>query len=175
MTERSVSVTESFVTSVNGQFHLAGIGVFVTWVLAHWVEHIVQAYQVYVSGMLRHHSHGAVGGIMPWLITSEWLHFGYVAVTFVGLVLLRNGFTGTAKTWWSITVGIGLWHLIEHTILLAQATVGYNLFGFSEPASLLQLIVPRIELHLFYNAAMTLPLMIALFHHFAPSLRAQEA
>jgi hypothetical protein len=36
------------------------------------------------------------------------------------------------------------------------------------PTSLVQLWVPRVELHLFYNAVVFLPMVVAMFHHMFP-------
>ena len=46
-------------------------------VLAHWAEHLVQAYQIYVMGWPRPKANGLVGLCYPWLIKSETLHYGY--------------------------------------------------------------------------------------------------
>lgn len=98
-------------------------------------------------------------------MTSEWLHFTYVALTFLGLALLSAGFKGEAWWWWNVTVLIGGWHVIEHALLLSQALTGHTLLGRPEPVSLLQLVIPRLELHLFYNAAMTVPMVMALLKY----------
>jgi hypothetical protein len=46
-----------------------------------------------------------------------------------------------------------------------QAATGAYLFGRSEPTSIIQLVVPRVELHLFYNAIVTVPMVLALIRH----------
>jgi hypothetical protein len=40
---------------------------------------------------------------------------------------------------------------LEHRSLQTQAILGLNFFGQPLPTSLVQLWVPRVELHLFYN------------------------
>ena len=57
---------------------------------------------------------------------------------------------------------ISIWHLFEHTLLFAQATIHHNLFGKPVPTSLLQLVIPRVELHLFYNTLVTVPVVVAM-------------
>jgi hypothetical protein len=42
------------------------------------------------------------------------------------------------------------------------------------PTSLLQLVLPRVELHLFYNSVVFLPMVIAMVYHLRPS-RAEAA
>jgi hypothetical protein len=129
--------------------------------VAHWLEHLVQAYQVWILGYERHHAGGLLGQIFPWLMHSEWLHFAYAVLTFAGLVLLRRAFAGRARDWWNSALIIQVWHLMEHALLFAQAQTGFLLWGATEPTSILQLLFPRIELHLFYNSVVTLPVVVA--------------
>ncbi len=136
--------------------------VFVAVMIAHWLEHIVQAYQVYAMGHERHHAMGLLGQFYPWLMHSEWLHFGYAFLTFVGLAILRGGFSSPALRWWNAALIIQIWHLLEHTLLFAQAQSGFTLWHAKEPTSVLQLLVPRIELHLFYNSLVTVPIVVAM-------------
>jgi hypothetical protein len=136
--------------------------IFAGIMIAHWLEHIVQAYQVYVLGYERHHAMGLLGQIYPWLVHSEWMHFGYAVLTLLGLVILRSGFSGSARAWWNAALIIQIWHLFEHTLLFVQAQGGFTLWDAREPTSVLQLFWPRIELHLFYNSVVTVPIVIAM-------------
>jgi len=136
--------------------------IFAWLMVAHWMEHVVQAYQVWGLGYERHHAGGLLGQVFPWLMHSEWLHFGYAVLTFAGLVLLYRAFTGTALAWWKAALVIQAWHLMEHTLLFVQAQGGFTLFGAQEPTSVLQVFFPRIELHLFYNSVVTVPIVIAM-------------
>jgi hypothetical protein len=68
-------------------------------VLAHWAEHLVQAYQVWVLDRPRPAARGALGQLVPWLATSEWLHYGYALVMIIGLVLLQPGFGRALGNW----------------------------------------------------------------------------
>ncbi len=68
--------------------------VFMFIVLAHWGEHLFQAYQIYVMGWPRPKANGLLGLWYPWLIKSETLHYGYALVMLIGLWVLRKGFTG---------------------------------------------------------------------------------
>jgi hypothetical protein len=136
--------------------------IFIVIMIAHWLEHLVQAYQVYAMGYERHHAMGLLGQFFPWLVHSEWMHFVYAVLTFLGLFLLRDEFSGPARTWWNAALLIQIWHLFEHTLLFIQAQGGFTLWGAKEPTSVLQLIWPRIELHLFYNSVVTAPIVIAM-------------
>ena len=136
--------------------------IFAALMVAHWLEHLVQAYQVWGLGYERHHAGGLLGQVFPWLMHSEWLHFTYALLTFAGLLLLYRAFEGPALAWWKTALVIQAWHLIEHTLLFAQAQGGFTLFGAKEPTSVLQVFFPRIELHLFYNSVVTVPIVIAM-------------
>ena len=36
------------------------------------------------------------------------------------------------------------------------------------PTSIAQLVFPRVELHLFYNTIVTIPMVVAMFYHLRP-------
>jgi hypothetical protein len=40
--------------------------------------------------------------------------------------------------------------------------------------SILQLFIPRVELHLFYNTVVFIPMMVAMYYHAFPSKRDQK-
>jgi hypothetical protein len=90
------------------------------------------------------------------------MHFVYAILTFVGLAFLRGNFRDSALKWWTVAILIQVWHLLEHTLLFVQASGRFTLWGAKEPTSILQLFFPRIELHLFYNSVVTIPIIIAL-------------
>jgi hypothetical protein len=138
-------------------------------VVAHWAEHLTQAFQIWVLGWSVPQSRGVLGLAFPWLISSEWLHYGYALVMLAGLFVLRAAFVGRARTWWVIAFGIQFWHHIEHLLLFVQAQTGMFLAGRTVPTSIVQLVVARVELHLFYNTAVFLPMVVALYLHLRPS------
>ena len=49
-----------------------------------------------------------------------------------------------------------------------QAILGHNFFGRPVPTSIVQLWVPRVELHLFYNTIVFIPMVIAMYYHMFP-------
>ena len=164
-----------FINALNTRYHRIALNGFMVVVLAHWAEHIAQAYQIWVLNWPRPKAKGVLGMIWPWLVTSEWLHYGYALVMLVALFALRRGFTGRAKTWWTIALVIQFWHHIEHLLLLIQAQSGHDFFGKKVPTSVLQLFFPRVELHLFYNSIVFIPMIIAVYFHLRPNRREQEA
>ena len=159
-----------FVRDVNGKYHRTSLWVFMAIVVAHWAEHLFQAFQIWALGWERPDARGALGLAFPWLVSSEWLHYLYAIVMLAGLLLLRPGFSGRAKTWWTVALVIQFWHHIEHGVLLGQAVTGWNLFGQEVPTSFIQLAMPmmRVELHLFYNAVVFVPMAIAMYLHTHP-------
>jgi hypothetical protein len=165
----------SFLARLNGEYHELALRAFMFVVLAHWVEHLLQAVQIYVLGWPVPEARGALGLLFPWLIKSESLHYGYAVVMLVGLWMLRGGFTGKVdRFWWTVALCIQFFHHIEHAILQAQVILGHNLMGRPVPTSLVQLWVPRVELHLFYNTIVFIPMVIGMYYHLFPPSEEQS-
>ena len=97
-----------FVTALNGRHHRMALNIYMVIVLAHWLEHLVQAYQVWVLDRPRPQARGVFGQAFPWLVTSEWLHYGYAILMLVAFVILRHGFVGRSRTWWTV-IRASLW------------------------------------------------------------------
>jgi hypothetical protein len=159
---------QSFYEKLNGQWHERALWGLMAIVLGHWAEHLVQAYQIWVMGWPAAKAGGILGLWYPWLIKSETLHYGIALVMLVGIWVLRKGFAGRSHTWWMIAFWIQFWHHIEHLLLISQATLHHNLFGKPVPFSILQLVLPRVQLHLFYNAIVFIPMVIAMYYHMFP-------
>lgn len=175
MATAAASSSRGFIATLNGRYHRVALNVFLIVTLAHWAEHLVQAYQIWVLNWPRPKALGVLGELYPWLITSEWLHYGYALVMLIFLFLLRPGFAGRARTWWTVALVIQFWHHIEHLLLLIQAQAGHNLFGKPVPTSILQLFYPRVELHLFYNSIVFIPMVIGVYFHLRPSVAERRA
>ncbi|MBU2667279.1 hypothetical protein KOI35_27590 [Actinoplanes bogorensis] len=156
-------------STLNGPHHRAALTAFMVVVIAHWGEHIAQAVQIWGLGWPRPQARGLLGVPFPWLITSEWLHYGFAIVMLAGLWFLRKGFTGRARMWWTVALGIQFWHHIEHLLLLVQAQSGHFLAGAAVPTSIAQLVFPRVELHLFYNTVVFVPMVVAVYLHLRPT------
>jgi hypothetical protein len=158
----------SFSARLNGPWHERGLQVCMGVVLAHWAEHLAQAFQVYVLHWPLPNARGVLGLWFPWLVTSETLHYGYALVMLVGLWILRGGFVGSSRTWWMVAFWIQFWHHIEHALLQGQVIVGRNLLDAPVPMSIAQLFVPRLELHLIYNTIVFVPMIVAMYRHLVP-------
>ena len=162
----------SAVARLNSVGHETALRVFMAIVLAHWAEHLLQALQIYALGWPVPQARGALGYLFPALVSSEMLHYGYALVMLAGLWILRPGFTGVDdRRWWTIALGIQFFHHIEHLLLFIQATIGHPFFGRPVPTSIVQLWVPRVELHLFYNTIVFIPMVIAMYFHMFPPRR----
>ena len=166
--ERRWAGPADFLQALNGQWHRSAMFGFLIVVLAHWAEHLLQAYQIWILHWHRPHAQGALGLIFPWLVTSEWLHYGYALIMLVGFLALRPAFTGRGLWWWNMALAIQFWHHFEHALLLGQALTHRYLLGGPTPTSLIQLVIPRVELHLFYNAVVFVPMLVAMFYHRYP-------
>jgi hypothetical protein len=163
------SPTAGFMERLNSDRHELAMRLFMVIVLAHWAEHLFQGLQIYALGWPVPEARGALGMVFPWLIKSEALHYGYALVMLIGLWVLREGFTGKVdRFWWMLAFWIQFFHHIEHAVLQTQALVGANLLGRPVPTSLAQLWVPRVELHLFYNTIVFIPMVIAMYYHLFP-------
>jgi hypothetical protein len=165
---------KGLLATLNGRGHQLALYGFAFIVIAHWTEHIVQAVQVWGLGWPRPKAKGFLGYYFPWLVTSEWLHYGFAVVMLIGLVMLRPGFTGRGRKWWDAALWIQVWHHFEHLLLLIQAITGAYLFGKAVPTSIAQLFFPRIELHLFYNALVTIPMVVGMILHMRPNAHERE-
>jgi hypothetical protein len=160
----------SFLERLNTEWHEMALRSFMVIVLAHWAEHLTQAFQIYALGWPVPESRGVLGLAFPWLIKSETLHYGYAIVMLIGLFVLRPGFTEQLeRRWWTIALAIQFFHHIEHGILQTQAVLGQNFFGRPVPTSIVQLWVPRVELHLFYNTIVFIPMIVAMYYHLFPA------
>lgn len=160
----------SFHEKLNSVWHRRALYLFTFIVLAHWAEHLTQAYQIYVMGWPRPQAGGFLGLFFPWLVSSEVLHYGYAIVMLIGIWTLRKGFTGTSLKWWTAALVIQFWHHIEHFVLQWQALTHHYWFGSPVPVSFLQMLFPksRVEIHLFYNAVVFMPMLVAMYYHMFP-------
>jgi hypothetical protein len=67
-----------------------------------------------------------------------------------------------------ISFWIQFWHHIEHGLLFYQAMTGRYMFGGTVPTSIGQIWIPRVELHLFYNTVVFIPMVVAMYYHLYP-------
>jgi hypothetical protein len=163
------SRASTWLERLNAPLHKRALQIYMAIVLAHWAEHLAQAAQVYALGWPVPEARGVLGLWFPWLVTSELLHYGYAIVMLIGLWVLRQGFVGRSRTWWMIAFWIQFWHHIEHALLQGQAMVSHNLWNSPVPVSIVQLWIPRVELHLLYNTLVFIPMVVAMYLHMFPS------
>ena len=131
-------------------------------VLAHWGEHLLQAFQIYGLGWPRAGSARRARHFFPVLVTSEMLHYGYALVMLVGLWVLRRASPASTIAGGGRSRSASSSSTTSSTrCCRTQALVGHNLFDRPVPTSLVQLWVPRVELHLFYNTIVFIPMVVA--------------
>lgn len=155
----------SWLELFNGSWHKRALLVYMIVVFGHWVEHILQAYQVFILHWAPADAGGLLGFWYPWLAQSEVLHFVYNFSLLAGLFLLRPAFQGRARTWWTVAALVQGWHFFEHLLLQAQWLTGIYLFEASQQTGILQLWIPRVELHFLYNTLVFLPMLLGLFFY----------
>ena len=159
---------KAMVFLLNGRWHEMALLIFMAGIFAHMAEHVVQVIQIYGLGQAIPDSRGIAGQWFPWLAKSESLHYFYAIYTLTGLVLLLPAFQAQARFWWTAALVFQFWHHLEHVLLLFQRVTGNFFFGEAVPTSLVQAIIPRVELHLLYNTLVFVPMLIALIEHFFP-------
>jgi hypothetical protein len=155
---------------LNGPYHAPALWIFMLVIVAHWLEHVLQIYQIYGLGWSPATAGGILGVIYPQLVESEILHFVYDFIQWAGIVLLRPGFKGRARTIWTIAMVAQTWHYIEHVLLMGQYLTGYYFFGAAKQTSILQYWFPRAELHFVYNLLVFIPMVIAVHYYLKPKL-----
>jgi hypothetical protein len=165
--ERTSSQPSLFVR-LNTTWHEPALWVYAAIVLLHWLEHLAQAYQIWMLDLPRPESLGAVGAVLPWLVESETMHFGFALFMLGGLIILAPAFSGAAAKWWYASLAIQTWHFVEHALLQGQVGVGSNLFHSDVPMSVFQQWIPRAELHLLYNLLVFIPMVVAMVLHTRP-------
>jgi len=158
------------ISKLNSEWHKQSLQFFMLVVLAHWAEHLAQAVQIYALGWPRPQAGGVLGLFFPWLVSSEVLHYGYALVMLIGIWMLRKGFTGLSRNWWTVALVIQFWHHIEHFLLQLQVIFHHNLLGSPVPVSFLQMVFPksRVEIHLFYNSIVFIPMIVGMYYHMFP-------
>jgi hypothetical protein len=158
----------SWFEQLNGPWHARMLWLYMVIVLGHWLEHLTQIYQVYVWGWMPQEAQGVLGVWFPALASSEVLHFTYNLFLWGGLLLLRPGFHGRARTSWNIALVAQSWHFFEHFLLQVQWLTGMYLFGAAQQISIGQLWFPRVELHFAYNLIVFIPMVIGMIDYFNP-------
>ncbi len=82
--------------------HSQCLRLFAVVVVLHWIEHLVQAFQIHALDWPVPQARGVLGIPFPWLIQAEVMHYGYALVMLVMLWMLKDGLTGRARQWWML-------------------------------------------------------------------------
>lgn len=188
----------SFIDRLNAEWHKWALQSFAAIVLMHWAEHLFQAFQIYVLHWPLSEARGLLGLPFPWLVKSEAMHYAYAIIMLIAFWIYRKGFVGRSYYWWMAAFWIQFWHHIEHALLQGQVIAGANLVGAPAPISFIQLLgylegtpetgfgglmgdapghvfsplmlaVRRVEVHLFYNTIVFIPMVVAMYYHMFPS------
>lgn len=153
---------------INGPWHGRALIFLFAPILFHMLEHVTQAVQVFVLDVDRADALGLLGMWMADLIRGETLHFGFAVYTLLSILLVGGSAVGMARTFGLLAVAVQAWHLFEHSLLIFQRTTDHFFFGASEPTSIAQLLIPRVELHFMYNGVVFSAIVIALLLHAFP-------
>lgn len=147
----------------HGKDHKRLLALYMVVVGLHFAEHILQLYQFAVLGWARPASGGLLGLWAPQLAMAELLHFGYNSFQLIGLLALLGGFKGRARTFWIIAIVLQGWHWFEHALLQLQWITKIYLYNGPKQMSVLEVFLPRIELHFIYNMLVVIPTLIAVY------------
>ena len=139
------------------------LNIFLLVVYLHLFEHIAQMFQLYLLHWSRPQCLGLLGLLWPWLIHSEYLHYGHALFMLMGIYYLTKYMYNRASLWWmQLALVLAFYHHFEHLLLLIQSINHVYFFNTDMPTSIGQLFIPRIELHFFYNLLVGIPMAIAL-------------
>jgi hypothetical protein len=152
-----------FLQSLNGRLHRRALTLYAAVVATHFAEHVTQVGQVYLLGWARPEAGGLLGLVFPGLVAAEVLHTLWNSLQLTGLILLLPGFgiVRPARHWWTVALVLQTWHWFEHALLQFQYVTGIYFFGAVKQMSILERVVPRIELHMLYNLLVFIPTVIA--------------
>jgi hypothetical protein len=153
---------------INGEWHRWALLVAFAPILFHMFEHVLQVTQVYVLNVDRADALGLLGIWLPRLMRAEVVHFGFSVYTLLAILLLGGAIVGRARWFGVIALSVQSWHLFEHTLLLTQRSIDNFFLGTAGPSSLVELLIPRVELHFVYNATVFTGILVAMLLHAYP-------
>jgi hypothetical protein len=183
---------------LNTIWHRPALLLFTLIVLEYWCEQFVRLFQVHVLLRPIDQSLGMLGTFWPWLVQSELSHYLVAVSMLIGLWLLRKGFTGRARVWWMLALGIQFWVHIKSALIEYQIIAGHDFLdapvpigliqmlgliegpaatGFnglltgppSHPVNALLFVVRGVEVHMIYSTIVIIPLCIGVLFHLFPS------
>lgn len=130
--------------------------------VGHFMEHVVQIYQIHVQGLRGADASGVFGAL-----DVEWVHFIWNTWIIIAVSLLLWRYRGNRwmrNPWLWITLVIAGWHEVEHAYIMSV----YLSTGVERTPGLLSrggaigggLPLARPDLHFYYNLIETAPLVI---------------
>jgi hypothetical protein len=156
----------SLTDRLNAQWHKPAVLALSLLVLAHWCVLGIRAIEVYVMGRSVTDAESLLG-----VVFSGVVDYAYALLALIALWVLRLGFVGRSRLWWTATFWIMAWVYLEYALLAYQTVAGRNLFGAAQPTCVLQMlgIFGRLEVNLLYGVLATVPMIVALYLHRFPS------
>ena len=158
--------------TLNGQRHKLALGLFMVVVIAHWAEHIAQAYQIWGLGWPRPKANGLLGLAVP---VAGHIR---VAALRVRAASCWSGCCSCARASSGAAAPGGRSRSASSSGTTSSTCccssrprpAATSPAGRCRPASL-QLFFPRVELHLFYNTIVFIPMVVAMVLHLRPDRR----
>lgn len=124
--------------------------------LGHFVEHLVQIYQIHVLGLTGPAARGIFGQL-----DIEWVHFGFNTYLLIAFLLLALKFRRNPWLWVSVVVAVV--HEIEHLYIMTNflRTGTPGLPGLLARGGVIHIPLSRADVHFLYNLVESIPMMLA--------------
>jgi hypothetical protein len=151
-------------SDLNGIHFRLALTIYLLLVASHFAEHAAQILQVYVLDVPRPRAGGLLGLLLPGLVMAEVLHTTWNSLQLTGLILLAPGTMARgrlARALWLVAIALQTWHWFEHAVIQLQYVTGIYLYGAAKQMSILERLLPRIELHFAYNLMVFIPTVAA--------------
>ena len=155
----------SLTDRLNAQWHKPAVIALSLLVLAHWCILGIRAIDLYVMGRSVTDAESLLG-----VVFSGVADYAYALLALIALWVLRPGFVGRSRLWWTAAFWIMAWVHLEYALLAYQIVAGRYLFGAAQPTCVLQLLglTRLLEVNLLYGALATAPMIVALYLHRFP-------
>lgn len=171
------SLRSFLLKDLNRNWHRTAVFILLAIASAHLAEHLVQVGQVFLLDWARPDAGGLLGLVFRGAAENELLHLSYNTLQLTGLILLAPGFrvAPDAGRWWIAALVAQCWHWLEHAFLIVQLATGVFFYGALKQMSVMERLVPRIELHFAYNLLVYVPTAIAVLLYLSARRRKRGA
>lgn len=124
--------------------------------IGHFIEHLVQMYQIHILGLRGAAARGIFGQL-----DIEWVHFlfnTYLLIAFLALALRFR-----RNPWLWVTLVAAVLHEAEHLYIMANflRTGTPGLPGLLGKGALISIPLARADVHFLYNFVESIPMMLA--------------